>query len=282
MEKKPFGWTDVPVPTIGQGTWRMGESRREREREVAALRLGIDLGLTHIDTAEMYGSGGAEEVVAAATRGRPRHEFFIVSKVLPQNGSYRGTIRAAEHSLKRLATDYLDLLLLHWPGSHPIAETVGAMEDLAGAGKIRFFGVSNFDVEELRGAMAAVKRGRLACNQVLYHLGARGIERDLIPFCQKHGIAVVGYTPFGKGHAAGGRAARVLDDVGKRHGRTARQVMLRFLTRAAGVFTIPKASTPEHVRENAGGADFALTAADIDAIDQAFPAPRHPVPLATA
>ena len=278
---KPFGWTGIPVATIGQGTWRMGDSRRERVREIAALQLGLDLGLTHIDTAEMYGDGGAEEIVAAAIRGRPRREIFVTSKVLPQHATRRGTVRAAEQSLRRLGTEYLDLYLLHWPSAHAIGETMAAMEDLVQAGKIRFFGVSNFDVTALQEAMAALGRGRIACNQVLYHLGTRGIELDLIPFCRKHEIALVGYTPFGKGAASRKSGNAVLEAVGARYGKTARQVTLSFLTRAAGLFTIPKAVTPEHVRENAG-ADFRLAPADLALIDRAFPSPKRPGTLQTA
>ncbi len=253
MDSKLFGWTGALVPVIGQGTWRMGESRRDRERELAAIVLGLDLGLTHIDTAEMYGRGGAEELIARAIRGRRRSDLFLTSKVLPEHASYKGTIRAAEQSLRRLGTDYLDLYLLHWRGKHPIAETMGAMEHLVAAGKIRFLGVSNFDVEDMRAAQSALTRARVACNQVMYHLGARGIERDLIPFCERESIAVVGYTPFGDFPASN---TRVLAEIGARYGKTPRQVVLRFLTRAASVFAIPKASNPEHVRENAGAAGF--------------------------
>lgn len=280
MERKAFGKTGVQVPIIGQGTWHMGESRRQREADTAALSLGFDLGLTHVDTAEMYGNGGAEEVVAAAIRRHRRTAFFLASKVLPQHAGYHGTIRAAEQSLRRLGTDYLDLYMLHWPGSHPIAETMGAMEALVAAGKIRFIGVSNFDVEQMREALAALRRERLACDQVLYNLGARGIEYDLIPFCQRRGIAVVGYTPFGGLPRAGSKGFKVLAAIGRLYGKTPRQVALRFLTRLSPCFTIPKASTPDHVRENAGASGFALGPDDCAAIDGVFPAPREPVPLA--
>jgi diketogulonate reductase-like aldo/keto reductase len=280
METKEFGWTGIPVAAVGQGTWHMGESRRQRGREVEALRLGLDLGLTHVDTAEMYGSGAAEEIVAEAIRGRRRSDLFLVSKVLPQNASYAGTVRAAEASLRRLRTEHLDLYLLHWPGRHPLAETMGAMEDLVAAGKIRHLGVSNFDPEEMREAAAALSRERLACNQVLYNLTHRGIELDLVPYCHEMGIAVVGYTPFG-GFPRRGEALRVLEDLAARHGKTPRQVALRFLTRLESVFAIPKASTPEHVRENAGACDFSLSPDDIAALDRAFPPPSRPVPLAT-
>ena len=282
MDTKSFGWTGIHVPAIGQGTWRIGDSKRARDAESAALSLGIDLGLTHIDTAEMYGDGGAEEVVAAAIRGRRRADLFIASKVLPQHGTYQGTIAAAEQSLRRLRTAYLDLYLLHWPGRHPIGETMRAMEDLVAAGKIRAFGVSNFDVDALRQAMAVLTRERVACNQVLYNLATRGIERDLVPFCEREGIAVVGYTPFGGLPRPGSRGWGVLETVGRRYDKTPRQVALRFLTRGTTLFTIPKAGAVEHVRENAGATGFALTDADVAAIDRAFPAPRRKVPLATA
>jgi diketogulonate reductase-like aldo/keto reductase len=280
MDTKPFGWTAVELPVIGQGTWHMGESQHRRDAEVAALRLGLALGLTHIDTAEMYGSGGAEEVIAAAIRDRRRADLFLVSKVLPEHASYQGTIRAAEHSSRRLGTDYLDLYLLHWPSRHPIGETMRAMEDLVGTGKIRFLGVSNFTVDEMQAAMATLTRERLACNQVLYNLGHRGIERDLIPFCEREHIAVVGYTPFGDFPHTGSPQFQLLTEIGAKYGKTPRQVALRFLTRAAHVFTIPKSSNPEHVRENAGAARFALTATDLAAMDRAFPAPSRAVPLA--
>jgi diketogulonate reductase-like aldo/keto reductase len=277
METRPFGWTGVQLPVIGQGTWHMGETSATRARDVAALRLGIELGMTHIDTAEMY--RGAEEVVGEAIHGVRRSDLFIVSKVLPSNGSYRGTISAAERSLRKLQTDYLDLYLLHWPGSRPIAETMRAMEDLVQAGKTRFIGVSNFEVAEMQAAMAALSRERLACNQVLYRLPLRGVEWDLIPFCAREQIAVVGYTPFGYGPAGKRGDLKVLKEIGARLGKTAYQVVLRFLTRSPGIFAIPKASRPEHVRENAAAADIELTEEDIAAVDRAFPPPRKKEPL---
>jgi diketogulonate reductase-like aldo/keto reductase len=280
MRSHSFAWTGVEVPVIGQGTWHMGESRRRRADEVAALQLGIDLGLTHIDSAEMYGDGVAEEIVAAAMHGRRRTDVFLVSKVLPQHASYPGTIRAAEASLRRLGTEYLDLFLLHWRGNRPLAETMAAMEDLVAAGKIRFLGVSNFDVDDMREAMRALRRERLACNQVLYNLRQRGIERELIPFCRQHDVAVVGYTPFGGWPARRGNGLRVLEDIGRRHGASPRQVALAFLTRERHLFAIPKATGPEHVRENAGAGSIALEAADVAAIDAAFPAPPRGTPLA--
>jgi len=282
MQTKPFGWTGVEVALIGQGTWHMGDSRRRCADEVAALRAGLELGMTHIDTAELYGGGGAEEMIADVLRGRRRADVFLTSKVSPQNGSYAGTIAAAERSLRRLGTDYLDLYLLHWPGRHPIGETMRAMEDLVSAGKIRFLGVSNFDVDELRDAMRALTRQRIAANQVLYNAATRGIEQDLIPFCERESIAVVGYTPFGNWPGRGSQAVRALTEIGTRHGRTARQVALRYLTRTPALFAIPKASDLEHVRENAAAGDFDLSPEEIAAIDRAFPAPRRRVPLTTA
>jgi len=202
--------------------------------------------------------------------------------VLPEHATFGGTIRAAEQSLRRLRLEYLDLYLLHWPSHHPIEDTMRAMEALVDAGKIRFFGVSNFDLEALRVAAMHLQRHRLACNQVLYNLTHRGIDHDLVPWCRERGIAVVGYTPFGGLPRAGGNGAQALAAVAARYGKTVRQVVLRYLTREPHVFTIPKASTPEHVRDNAGAADFTLADADIAEIDRAFPAPRRGVPLATS
>ncbi len=280
MTTRPFGPTGVAVPVIGQGTWNI-EGRGDQERRaIEALRLGLDLGLTHIDTAEMYGNGRAEELVAQAIAGR-RHEVFLVSKVLPSNASCDGTIKACERSLTRLRTDHLDLYLLHWRGRHPLRDTMRAMEALVADGKVRSVGVSNFDVAGVKEAQSALTKVRLACNQVLYHLGDRGIERTLIPYCQSQQMAVVAYSPFGQSAFPGPRSAggKVLAEVGARHGKTARQVALNFLARHPGVFVIPKAAKPEHVKENAGADGFSLTAEDLAAIDRAFPAPEHDVPL---
>src|SRR5450759_3996404 len=197
MTQRPFGWTGVRVPVIGQGTWMIEGSADVERRSIDALRAGIDLGLTHIDTAEMYGNGRAEELVGEAIAGR-RQEVFLVSKVLPSNASYDGTLRACERSLRRLGTDRLDLYLLHWESEHPIGETMRAMQRLIDEGQIRFAGVSNFDVDQVRAAQSALRNHKLAADQVLYHLGERGIERKLIPYCQQQGIALVGYTPFGR------------------------------------------------------------------------------------
>jgi diketogulonate reductase-like aldo/keto reductase len=241
----------------------------------------MDLGLTHIDTAEMYGGGRAEQLAGQAIAGR-RDEVFLVSKVLPSNASYDGTLRACERSLARLGTDYLDLYLLHWESSYPIADTMRAMERLIDERQIRFAGVSNFDVSQVEAAQAALRNHRLASNQVLYHLRERGIERSLIPHCEEHGIAIVAYTPFGREAfpRLGSPAGEVLAAVAKRNRRTVRQVILNFLTRFPHLFTIPKAANTGHTRENAGGAGWTLSPGDIAALDRAFPAPDHDVPLA--
>lgn len=264
MEQRPFAWTGRQVPVIGQGTWEL--------KGTESLRRGLDLGMTHIDTAEMYGT---EELVAEAIAGR-RVEVFLGSKVLPSNASYEGTLRACEASLRRLRTDRLDLYMLHWAGRHPIRDTMRAMEKLVTDGMVRFIGVSNLDLEELKAAEAALKHERMSCNQVLYHLGERGIERRLLPYCKERQIAVVAYSPFGHGRIPN---SRVLAEIAQRYGKTVRQVVLRWVTRDANVFTIPKTSRPERVEENAGGAGWELDEQDLAAIDRAFPAPDHDVPL---
>jgi len=265
MITRPFGATGVNVAVIGQGTWGMGEDHAVQKDEIAALRLGIELGMTHIDTAEAYGEGGAERVVGRAVAGR-RAEVFIATKVWPDNASEAGTLRACESSLKRLRTEYIDLYLLHWwSDEHPIGEAMRAMEELVRRGLIRFIGVSNFEVTQLQAARAALTRERLACNQVRYHLRDRKIERDLLPYCEEHRIAVVGYTPLAKG----GFHRGVVAEIARRHGRTPRQVALNFLTGRQSLFAIPKASQPAHVRENAAALDFRLSAADLKAIDAA-------------
>jgi len=258
------------VPVVGQGTWQMGERRRQVD-EVAALRAGIARGLTHIDTAELY--GGAEDLIAEVIRGMPRRDLFIVSKVLPSNADRGGTLRACEKSLKRLGTEYLDVYLLHWRGSVPLAETLGALEELVDQGKIRALGVSNFDVADLEEARPLLRKHPIVCNQVMYHLGERHIDADLVAYCAQHDIAVVGYSPFGHGRfpsptRAGGRA---LAAVAARHHATPRQVALAFLVRAAPLFTIPKAGNVAHAEENAGALELSLTADDVAEIDAAFP-----------
>jgi diketogulonate reductase-like aldo/keto reductase len=281
--KRKFGWTGLDVPVIGMGTWMIeGRSRDAERRAIEALRLGLDLGMNHIDTAEMYGNGRAEELVAEAV-DEQRGQVFLVSKVLPSNASYQGTLKACERSLKRLKTDFIDLYLLHWPSSqHPIEETMRAMEKLVDEGMIRFIGVSNFDVEQLREAQHALKKYRIACNQVLYHLAYRGIELDLLPYCAENGIAIVGYSPFGHGNflSSHSRGGKVLAEIAKRHNRTIRQVALNFLTRDPNLFTIPKAGNPHHVRDNSGAVGgWKLTDEDIAAIDRTFPLPRADKPL---
>ena len=272
-----FGWTSEQLPLIGQGTWMLEQD--PREQAIESLRLGIDLGMTLIDTAEMYGNGRAEEIVGEAIHGR-RTGLFIVSKVLPSNASYDGTRRACERSLKRIGIDQLDLYLLHWPGSHPVGETMRGLESLVRDGATRYIGVSNFDVGDLKSAQRALKNERMACNQVLYHLGDRAIERRLIPYCQEQEIAVMGYSPFG--HRSfpkpNGKPGRLLGDVAKRTGRTPRQVVLNFLTRD-GVFAIPKSGKTDHVNENAGGEGWRLPEEEVEAINGVFPAPDHDVPL---
>ena len=266
MISRPFGATGIDVAVIGQGTWHMGERAADLSDEVAALQLGLDLGLTHIDTAEMYADGGAERVVARAIAGR-RSSVFLATKVLPSNASYAGTIKACEASLERLRTDYLDLYLLHWwSDRHPVAETMRAMRDLIRRGLVRHVGVSNFDVEQMKAAATALGDVPLACNQVLYHLRDRSIEKELVPWCERKNVAVVGYTPL----ARGGFLRGAVGNVAKRHGATPRQVALNFLTRRKSLFTIPKASRPEHVRENADALEFTLTRADLAAIDAEF------------
>ncbi len=267
MEQRVFGPTGVTVPVIGQGTWRM---EADAAASVRALRRGLDLGMTHVDTAESYGRGRVEEIVGEAIAGR-RDEVFLVSKVLPGNASRRGVVAACERSLKRLRTDYLDCYLLHWPSSHPLAETIAAFEQLVDDGKIRAWGVSNFDEEDLEEAVRLAGPGRVACNQVYYALDQRHVEHYLLPGCEQHGIALVAYSPFSQG---GFRSQPVLEEIARARRATPRQVVLRFLVRHPTVFTIPKASRIPHVEENAAGAGVGLEEEDITRIDQAFPPPR--------
>jgi diketogulonate reductase-like aldo/keto reductase len=273
MKSRPFGSSKCEVSVIGQGTWYI--DRGDRKHAIAALRRGVDLGMTHIDTAEMYGD--AELVIAEAIAGR-RDEIFLVSKVLPSNASRRGTITACERSLARLNTDRLDCYLLHWRGSYPLDETVAAFEELASAGKIRSWGVSNFDTDDLGELLAVAGKGKIACNQVLYHLQERAIEHAVIPWCEQHGVAVVAYSPFGHNdfpspHSKAGQALQTIADA---HGASPRQVALSFLTRQASVFAIPKASSEEHAADNAAAANLTLSENEIAALDKAFP--RGPKP----
>lgn len=263
------------VPALGLGTWHMGESAREAGREVAALKAGLDAGIGLIDTAEMYGNGGAEEVVAKAIAGR-RDEVFVVSKVLPSNASAKGTIAACERSLKRLGTDRIDLYLLHWRGSYPLADTVGAFEKLKAAGKIRHWGVSNFDVSDMAELLALKGGPACASNQVLYHLDERGIEWQLLSDCQRRGISVMAYSPLAQG--------RILDDksllsVARKHGVSAAVIAVAWTLRHPGVISIPKSSSVERVREMLKASDLVLDAADNEALDEAFPPPAGERPL---
>jgi diketogulonate reductase-like aldo/keto reductase len=273
MRQRKFGSNGPQVSVIGQGTWYIDSG--DRKTAVAALRRGIDLGMTHIDTAEMYGD--AELVVGDAIAGR-RDEVFLVSKVLPSNASLRGTIMACERSLARLNTDRLDCYLLHWRGSYPLEETVAAFEQLVSAGKIRSWGVSNFDTDDLDELLEIAGEGKIACNQLLYHLRERAIEHAIIPWCEQHGAAVVAYSPFGHNDFPQPRSkeGQVLQAIAEKHGATPRLVALSFLTRRPSVFAIPKASTPEHAAENAGAGDLELGSDEIAAIDKAFPRGARP------
>jgi diketogulonate reductase-like aldo/keto reductase len=270
MELRQFNCTERQVPVIGQGTWY--DESDDRQSAVAALRRGLDLGMTHIDTAEMYLSGTAEEWVGEAIFGR-RDEVFLVSKVLPQNASRKGAIDSCEASLARLNTDHLDCYLLHWRGHYRLQETVAAFEQLQRDGKILSWGVSNFDVRDLRQVIEVADQGRPACDQVLYHLQERAIEHAVIPWCEKHGAAVVAYSPFGHGEFPSLRTpgGRLLKEIAEEHNATPRQVALRFLLRWPNLFTIPKATNPEHAEENAGAGDLQLTEIEIARIDKAFP-----------
>jgi diketogulonate reductase-like aldo/keto reductase len=270
MITRAFGTGGRDVPIVGQGTWNV-PLRGGRDEAIRALHAGIDAGMVHIDTAEMYGDGGAETFVGDAIAELPREALFLVSKVLPSNASYDGTIAACERSLRRLRTDYLDCYLLHWRGATLLAETMGALERLVADGKIRSLGVSNFDVADLQEAQAALTRERIACNQVLYHLGERTVEAHELPFCREHGIALVAYTPFGRGDWRDAPGARDLDAIAKQHGVTAHAVILAFLTRTDGTFAIPKASTPAHARENAAAGDLRLSSAENATIERADP-----------
>jgi diketogulonate reductase-like aldo/keto reductase len=273
LQTRNFGTDGPDVSVIGQGTWYI--DRGDRKSAVAALRRGIDLGMTHIDTAEMYGD--AELVIADAIAGQ-RDKLFLVSKVLPGNASRRGTITACERSLKRLKTDYLDCYLLHWRGSFPLEETVAAFDELVASGKICSWGVSNFDADDLDELLAVAGKGNIACNQVLYHLQERAIEHAVIPWCEGHGTAVVAYSPFGHDdfpspRSKGGRVLQAISDARK---ASPRQVALAFLTRLPSVFAIPKASNAEHAADNAGAGALKLSQSELAALEEAFP--RGPKP----
>lgn len=260
-----------PVPVLGQGTWKMGEDRNRREDEIAALRHGLDLGMTLIDTAEMYANGMSEVIVGEAIAGR-RDEVFLVSKVLPSNASRFGTIRACEGSLRRLDTDVIDLYLLHWIGGEPLDETIEAFERLREEGKIRHWGVSNFDQPDCEALFALPGGAAAAANQVLYNVSRRGIEFNLLPWSRSHGLPVMAYSPIEQGRVLRHPA---LSAIARRHGATPAQVALAFVLRQPGIIAIPKAATKDHVDANRAACDLTLEAEDLAAIDLAFPPPKR-------
>jgi diketogulonate reductase-like aldo/keto reductase len=268
----------VRVPALGLGTWKMGEDVRQRAQEVRALAAGIDLGATLIDTAEMYASGRAEEVVAAAIKGR-RDGVYLVSKVLPQNATRAGTVKACEASLKRLKTDCIDLYLLHWRGTVSFAETMAGFDDLMQAGKIRGFGVSNLGLKELQEWLGVSRADKTLANQVMYSIGQRGIDFELAPWCLEHKIALMAYCPLSQGSIP---AKPALKRVAERHRATPAQIMLAWVLRHEHVIAIPKSARPERVRENVQAADIVLSAEDLMDLDKEFPAPRKAQPLATS
>lgn len=268
------------LPVLGQGTWRMGEDRANRKAEIAALRLGLDLGMSLIDTAEMYGEGGAEEVVGEAIAGR-RAEVCVVSKVYPHNATRRGVVEACERSLRRLKTEYIDVYLLHWRGDVPLAETLDGFGAIKEAGSIRDYGVSNFDVTDMEEAFVLPGGNEIATNQVLYNLVHRGIEWDLIPWSRQRQIPTMAYSPFGNNRAEQkqmfGNAAT--KKIASRHDAAPAQIALAWLLRHPDVVAIPKALRPEHVRENRAALEIELTDDDLKKLDQAFPPPTRKVPL---
>jgi diketogulonate reductase-like aldo/keto reductase len=267
--------TGATLPALGLGTWQMGEDRRQAAQEVEALKHGIDIGLTLIDTAEMYGEGAAEEIVGQAIEGR-RQDLFLVSKIYPWNASREGTIAACERSLSRMRTDRIDLYLLHWRGEHPLEETVSAFEDLRRQGKIGAWGVSNFDLADMQELMAVPDGTNCAANQVLYNLTRRGVEYDLLPWCQERGIAVMAYSPIEQGRLA---RNETLIHIAKAYQATPAQIALAFLLERDGVIAIPKSSHPERVTENSQAVSIELTDEDLTALDAAFPPPNRAAPL---
>ncbi len=267
----------TPVPALGQGTWGMGERRSEAKMEVAALRAGIELGLSLIDTAEMYGDGEAEHIVGAAIAGQ-RERVFVVSKVYPHNASATGVASACNRSLKRLGTDRIDLYLLHWRGSYPLYETITAFERLREAGLIRHWGVSNFGVDDMEELAALSAGSACATNQVLYNLDARGIEFDLMPWCRSRSIPIMAYSPLG--HTGGLLRSSALTKIAARHNATAAQIAIAWSLRDGMTISIPKSFTLGHIVQNAGAADIKLTQEDLRQIDEAHRPPRRKQPLA--
>ncbi len=267
------------IPALGQGTWEMGEAPTRRAEEIAALRCGIELGMTLIDTAEMYGDGASEELVADAIAGRSRDQVYLVSKVLPENATRRGAIAACEQSLKRLRTDYLDLYLLHWRGSVPLAETLDAFAQLRERGLVRHYGVSNFDRADMEEAAALPGGAAVATNQVLYNLEQRGIEWDLLPWCRERGVPVMAYSPLGS-NSRKLRTNPVLKKLAARLGASPSRIALAWLLRQPGVIVIPKASSEAHVRDNHASLALDLSADDLAELDRTFPPPTRGTPLA--
>jgi diketogulonate reductase-like aldo/keto reductase len=263
------------IPALGQGTWELGEERNRRADEIEALRTGLDLGMTLIDTAEMYGDGAAEELIAEAV-GRRRDEIFLVSKVLPENATRRGTVLACDRSLKRLRTDRIDLYLLHWRGRVPLAETLEAFETLMKAGKIRRWGVSNFDVDDMQELLGLPGGEAVATNQVLYNLTRRGIEYDLLPMAGDMRMPITAYSPIEQGRMLRHAALR---NIAQRHGATPARVALAWVLRQPNVCAIPRTGNPEHTRDNAAAATLRLTSDDLAELDAAFPPPAKKLPL---
>src|SRR5450830_98331 len=263
------------VPVLGQGTWGLGERPENRQNEIDALRFGIDIGMTLIDTAEMYGDGAAEELIGKAIEGR-REQTFIVDKVLPHNATRKGTVGACEKSLRRLKTDRIDLYLLHWHGAVPLAETLAGFDDLLRAGKIRYWGVSNFDVPEMKQVARLSDGAAVASNQVLYNLTRRGIEYDLMPWCEQHEIPIMAYSPLEQGRLMGDPEIRRIAD---EHSATPAQIALAWVLRKENLIAVPKASTPGHVKQNRVALDIHLTPDQLTALDRVFPPPDHKMPL---
>jgi diketogulonate reductase-like aldo/keto reductase len=263
------------VPVLGQGTWGLGERPASRQDEIDALRTGIDIGMTLIDTAEMYGDGAAEELIGEAIAGR-REGIFIVDKVFPHNATRKGTVAACERSLRRLATDRIDLYLLHWRGAVPLEETLAAFDDLQRAGKIRYWGVSNFDVPDMEQVARVSGGAAVSSNQVLYNLTRRGIEYDLMPWCERNRVPIMAYSPLEQGRLMGHPAIRRIADA---HSATPAQVALAWVLRKEHLIAVPKASTPGHVKQNRAALDIHLTPDELAALDRAFPPPSHKMPL---
>lgn len=280
-EKNVVFTSNATLPAIGQGTWYMGENSRLRQKEADALRAGIDLGLTLIDTAEMYADGGAEEVVGEALRGGLRDKVFLVSKVYPWNAAGKKAIAACEASLRRLKTEVLDLYLLHWRGNYSLAETVEVMETLIQQGKIRRWGVSNLDYNDMQELFRVSGGKACATDQVLYHLGSRGIEYDLLPWCQQQAMPVMAYCPLAQaGRLRDGLLEnRVVQEIAQAHQASAAQILLAWVISHQGVMAIPKASSVAHVQENAAALHITLSADDLACLDSAFPAPGRKMPL---